>query len=392
MDNDIRRNYEETHGFIKFRLNLERVLYTLWILFGAAESKCKHLSGIPLRPEKQEELNQISLKKGVQATTAIEGNTLSLEDVDLIYNGGRENIPQSRQYQAQEIKNVLNAYNGIIQNINDHGICEVSLATLEEDNRQVLDGLELQDDIIPGEIRTYPVTIGNYYRGAPAEDCRYLLDRLFAWLSEDWGLSAKYPLIEGILKAILGHIYIAWIHPFGDGNGRSARLLEFRLLMRAGVPLTAAHLLTTFYNDTRERYYDTLVQSSRVENGELAFIHYAVEGFVDALDRQIGSILEEQLDITWENYIHEVCFGGKLTAALRRRRDLLLEISHFTRPLTVKELRYRVSDDVLKQYQGSTKMLMRDINYLLNAELVYKTTDGYLAAKDKMKAFLPLKI
>ena len=49
-------------------------------------------------------------------------------------------------------------------------------------------------------------------------------------------------MAEGILKATLAHLYIAWIHPFGDGNGRTARLVEFMLLSRAGVPSPSAHL------------------------------------------------------------------------------------------------------------------------------------------------------
>ena len=123
--------------------------------------------------------------------------------------------------------------------------------------------------------------------GAPAEDCAYLVRKLFQWLDEDWGLKEEHPLVEGILKAIMAHLYVAWIHPFGDGNGSSARLLEFRLLMNAGVPLNAAHLLTSYYNKTRSLYYDTLEATSRTiqkkEGNPIAFVLYALQGFVDAV-------------------------------------------------------------------------------------------------------------
>ena len=369
---------------------MRRVSYELWLLLGAAESKCRHLRGIPLRPAKQEELNRVSLKKGVRATTAIEGNTLSAEDVDKVYSGQGGELPQSRAYQVQEIQNMLNVYNGVVREVSDAGVCGVSFERLKADNAEILSGLRFKDEVMPGEIRTYSVGVGDY-RGVPAEDCVYLLERLFTWLSSDWGLSVKHPVVEGILKAITAHLYIAWIHPFGDGNGRSARVLEFRMLMNAGVPLTAAHLLTSYYNDTRQEYYEMLRRSSRIEGGEFCFIEYALQGFVDGLDSEINSILEEQLNVTWENYVHEVCFGGKLTSALRRRRELLLEISKYERPVSVAEMKYRLSDKLLKQYQGSIKMLSRDINYLAKVGLIiYKEDEGYTAAKDKMKAFLPL--
>ena len=384
------REYEVTHKWINFTLNLGTAPYTLWLLLGAAESKCKHLAGIPLRPEKQKELNQVSLIKGVQATTAIEGNTLTMEEVgEIISRGSQFRMPKSYEYRQQEIQNMLEAYNLAINEIDKLGSCRISLETLREDNALILRNLELPKDITPGKIREYSVVVG-HYRGAPAEDCEYLLQRLFEWLTEDWRLGETHKLVEGILKAIVSHLYIAWIHPFSDGNGRAARMLEFRMLMNAGVPLTAAHLLTSYYNETRSQYYTTLAASSAYENGVVDFVQYSLQGFVDALDGQIKEILEEQLNVTWENYVHKSCFGGKLTSALRRRRDLLLEISNFKYPVLVKELRARLSVQLLKLYQDKPRMLMRDINYLEEMNLLERTREGYYATKEQMKAFLPL--
>lgn len=44
----------------------------------------------------------------------------------------------------------------------------------------------------------------------------------------------------GIIKAIVAHLYLAWIHPFGDGNRRTARLVDVFILMSAGVPATSS--------------------------------------------------------------------------------------------------------------------------------------------------------
>lgn len=384
-----KRKYMQTHSWIKFELDMREVSYKMWVLLGAAESKCLHLRGIPLRPAKQEELNRVSLKKGVRATTAIEGNTLSAEDIDKICAGKAGDLPQSRAYQAREIQNMLAVYNGAAKEVSIHGSCEVSCARLLADNAEILSGLVLGEDEKPGSVRTYPVGVGDY-RGAPAEDCEYLIGRLFDWLASDWGLASEHPVAEGILKAITAHIYTAWIHPFGNGNGRGARVLEFRILMNAGVPLIAAHLLTSYYNDTRQEYYDKLRRSSRVSGGEIDFIEYALQGFVDSLDGEINSILEEQLNVTWENYMYEVSSKWKMTEARRRRRSLLLEISKFTCPVALSELKHRLSDMLLRQYSENTNMLPRDMNYLLREGLLYVSDEGYTAAKDRMKAFLPL--
>lgn len=167
--------------------------------------------------------------------------------------------------------------------------------------------------------------------------------------------------------------------------------MEFRILLKAEVPLIAAHLLTSHYNDTREEYYGKLIQSSRLQDGELVFIEYALQGFVDSLDAEIASILKEHVNVTWENYVSEYFLTGKQTAAQNRRRELLVEISKYERPVSSDELKYRLPDKMMKQYQGSVKKLSRDINYLVEAGLLYTLSEGYIPAKSRMKAFMPLQ-
>ena len=94
-------------------------------------------------------------------------------------------------------------------------------------NELILKGTQLREGVVPGKIRTESVVVGNY-RAAPAEDCEYLLDRLVAWLNGPIFVSSD-PEIQFALilaKAVYAHLYIAWIHPFGDGNGRTARPLS----------------------------------------------------------------------------------------------------------------------------------------------------------------------
>ncbi len=393
MDNE--RKYTASHPWLTFFLDFKEAPYELWVLLGAVESKCKHLAGIPLRPEKQDELNRVTLRKGVQATTAIEGNSLSEEEIQKIIDGKKGGIPRSKEYQRIEVENVVDAYSHIADLVNRDGVCSASLSDLMNDNEALLRNLNLPD-VVPGAIRTHGVGVGNYL-GAPAEDCAYLLERLFAWLGEPWGFSEEHNIIEGLIKAITAHLYIAWIHPFGDGNGRGARMLEFRLLMACGVPLTAAHLLTTYYNETRTEYYLALAETSRKTSrfpmgNPLAFIQYALQGFLDKLDGEIKAILKEQLNVTWENYIHNTKFPGKLSEADARRRDLLLEISKFDVPIEIGELRLRLPHDTLSLYARKTpRTLSRDLGELERRELVTIFLGNWVAAnKDKMRAFLPI--
>ena len=382
------RYYKETHPWISFKLDARDLDYSAWILLGAAQSKCKHLSGIPIDPQKQKELLSISLRKGIAATTAIEGNTLSEDEIQKIIDGNAD-IPKSKMYQEMEIKNVLRAYNKIVDQIRQHSSCEISAEQIKKDHATIMSGLD-NDLVTPGEVRTEAVVV-NRYRGAPAEDCEYLLMRLCEWLNEDWGFGENNSIVEAIFKAIMGHLYLAWIHPFADGNGRTARALELRILIASGVPMNAAHLLSNHYNETRSEYYTRLAEtSSSGERKPTRFIMYAVQGLVDALDGQIKIILDEQLRVTWVNYVHSR-FSGDSSPVKNRQKTLLLEISKMEEPINAAELRMRLSDALLKKYENkTTRAFRRDVNALIGMNLLKKDGTKVFAAKDILKAFLPV--
>ena len=98
------RLYEESHQFLTFTYpnHLNRQ-WRLWRALGEAQSKCEHVAGAPLPPHLAEELSAIYMAKGVHATTAIEGNTLSEQEVADIL-AGTADLPPSRDYQKVEIK------------------------------------------------------------------------------------------------------------------------------------------------------------------------------------------------------------------------------------------------------------------------------------------------
>ena len=381
------REWLNTHPWINFEP--VKINDKAWFLLGAAESKCKHMSAIPLPPGAMQKLLKVCMRKGVQATTAIEGNSLSLEDVGRIMDGETEKFPLSQKYQVTEIKNVVNAYNYVVEHIDDENACVITPEQIKTDNGTILQNLTLKPEVVPGEIRTHSVVVQRYV-GAPAQACEYLLNRLCEWLNEDWMFSKDHVVAEGILKAILGHLYIAWIHPFGDGNGRTARLLELRLLMTTGVPMTAAHLLSNYYNETRPQYYDALARSTLDKSGGVkGFITYALQGFVDALDAQIQVILAEQLELIWVNHVHSF-FRSKKTPANIRQRELLLDISLKDEPMQLDELRLRLSAKTLVLYKNRTaRALTRDINELEKAQFLKKDERGIMANKDQLRSFLP---
>jgi Fic family protein len=234
------------------------------------------------------------------------------------------------------------------------------------------------------------VVVGTY-RGAPAEDCEYLVERLCQWLngpdfdppSDEW--TAPFSLI----KAIIAHLYLAWIHPFDDGNGRTARLMELQILLAAGMPMPAAHLLSNHYNATRSEYYRQLQQASRSGGDVLPFLGYALRGFLDGIRQQLLRVWDQQYEDRWEQFVYQT-FGDTRTAAKERQRRLVLELSKRDRPLPRREL-VRMTPELFEAYRGTERTLSRDLNALERLGLIGRVRGGWQPLREQIIGFQPIR-
>lgn len=388
---DILQTYHSTHPHIDFRFRWDYLSNETWRLLGLAQAKCEQIAGVPLLPEIAERLHTVFLAKGALATTAIEGNTLTEEEVLRLIDRQLQ-LPPSKQYLADEVNNILDAVNELAPHFLKVEKVEFTPDDIKNYNYRALKGLPVEEGVIPGEYRHGDVWVGNY-KGAPPENLRllvgYLCEKLNHWEPHEENKQLKFAY--GVLKAIFAHLYIAWIHPFGDGNGRTARLMEFGILLAAGVPTPASHLLSNHYNQTRSEYYRYLQISSIPERGGIyAFIDYALRGFVDSLDEQIVYIEQQQLAVHWKSFVYDQ-FRNKDSKTNNRRRLLVLDLSDARSAVPLHELRH-VSPRIAEAYAGKTeKTVQRDINDLARRGLVLRTSKGYRANSGRIRAFLPQK-
>jgi len=363
-----KRTYQDTHPWLTFQLDLQRASYKAWMNLGAAQSKCEHVANTMLPPEVANELFILYLAKGIRATTAIEGNTLSEDQVRDRILAKNSNLPKSQEYQGKEVDNLITACREIGANIVQGADCHLTVDCIKRYNAMVLKDLPLDEHVRPGEIRQYSVGVGRY-RGAPAEDCEHLLERLCHWINHELCPPDDSDKIAfGILRAVMAHLYLAWIHPFGDGNGRTARLLEFQLLLAAGVPAISAHLLSNHYNQTRTEYYRHLDLARR---SVIEFLAYALQGLVDRLDLQIKRIRRHQHNVTWKELVYDR-FHDQKTPAAHRQRKLALVLGTRKSSVAISAIR-TLTAELAVEYAGKTsKTVARDVNELKAKKLLVR--------------------
>lgn len=388
-DQAMERTYHETHPWLDIGLGegLAAADHEFWALVGEAGSKVEFLSDMPMRPDRAARLLQIVFIKGTQATVAIEGNSFSVAEIAAEIDGVQP--VKSKEYHRQEVRSALRAYNGVASRLEAGESLELTPSLIMDLNSQLLGGVGNPDAARPGQVSLSQVSVGSYV-GAPREDCDFLLSELCDSLNEFKDReSSLSTATRGILAAVIGHLYLAWIHPFADGNGRTARLLETLILLKAGVPKYAAHLFSNHYNENRDEYYLRLKQSSEQRN-PVIFYKFALQGFVDSLREKTKGLLGECLVLAWNELIHDRYpdDGGGVSD---RKRHLLMDlrkVEAFKWPKHIVDLA-QVSPRSFKVYFGKAdRTLARDLGEFVDRGYLVRSGTLGIVAPEFMKPFL----
>jgi Fic family protein len=359
-------------------------------LLGQCYAYINTMLNTPIRPAHHQQMLLLSLNKGALATTAIEGNTLTEEELILIQNG--KDIAPSKKYQQQEVENILNAFNFILEKLVRKKSPNIITPELIRDfHKMVGENIDASFGGNPGVFRRKNVIVGNVYRPPSFENVEELIKKLCDWLLHDFHYDKEQNFDEAVLEAIVVHIYIAWIHPFEDGNGKTARLLEFYLLLRAGVPSIASHVLSNHYNDTRTEYYRQLQYAS--ETGDIKeFIQYALLGFRDGLENAIELIHNEQTDLTWKNHVHDITEKMQGEEKYRKTARRIRQLAYYIpadRFLGVEEIKI-LNTRIAAEYQNlSLQTLHRDLETLTGKNLLEADKNKYRANHELLRSLMP---
>ncbi|QAR34155.1 Fic family protein [Geovibrio thiophilus] len=123
---------------------------------------------------------------------------------------------------------------------------------------------------IPGSFRTKSADI-KYFR-PPEKDIAKLIKEFCDWFNTE--LRSAHPLI----RACLAHYHLSLLHPFGDGNGRTARSVEAAILRKAGYRYLYRSI-GVYYKENRTEYYRSFRKSEKTGGFDLtAFVSFFLEG------------------------------------------------------------------------------------------------------------------
>ncbi len=218
------------------------------------------------------QLAKDSRQRGAHASTAIEGNPLTLEEVRALEHGAT--LPVQPERARREVLNYFAGLRWIEKR------AKQSKLIVHEDlfrlHRLLADGVMDQGEA--GRYRTISVRIGKHLPPSP-DLVSGLMRELLAWWN---GPSAEW---SPVLTSAILHYQFEEIHPFADGNGRAGRMLALWDLYRRGFDTHHIFSVDEFFWEDRSRYYARLAAVPAASGDLTAWLGYTTEGLRVTLER-----------------------------------------------------------------------------------------------------------
>jgi Fic family protein len=226
-------------------------------------------TSLQLDPVHRDWLHQRDWVRTVHGSTRIEGNSLSDLEVDRLLDGvGGKALPRKDALEVLGTRSALE----LVDELAARPDVELDQSVVREIHRRILDG---QSDLLtPGEYRRGENRVAGadgeiIFTTPPSGDVPELMREFVSWVSDHADLPPP-------VLAAVGHLEFVAIHPFNDGNGRTARGISRLLLIRGGYALDGLVSLDTHLDTHRSDYFAAI----RASIGQLYEPGYDATPFV----------------------------------------------------------------------------------------------------------------
>ena len=327
------------------------------------------LANIPFMPSATAQLRPELIRRSIFGTAAIEGNPLEESAVDDIINGVSAGEPSQASKSEQEIINLTILYDRLRETpVLAPMISEEQIKGI---HALITDSIDYGDNV-PGNYRNIKVYVGNADHGGTytppviLKDVQDLMAMYVEFINSDSMLKA-----DPLLRAACAHFYLAMIHPFRDGNGRTARFVEAWLLNNSGYRLLAP-LLSNYYYQNVDAYFSVFSETRKQKN-MTPFFKFYLEACITSLRS-----LQEDMNVWLNRFIFRdyVTFLKK-GHSISKRQEMLLDIMlDDNKPISLNALYETAKYRAL--YAGvSLATARRDLRKLSALELLKKTEKTY---------------
>jgi len=292
----------------------------------------KFIKETPSFPGSTDKIIRSEMNMAIGSTLAIEGIHLNTEEIEESFR--KASVNETLLRKEQEAQNSKNVYDFIIDTVNLHTADNKPFIFTEGLIRQIhklfTDDLDYIGNT-PGDYRgEYKATFGYPRREGICRnrgEVEQAMESFIQWLNApDKDSLSRKPLV----KAIIAHFYLAEIHPFSDGNGRTARALEALILYLNGINRYCFWSLANFWSANRDEYIARLGEI-RSNCDPLDFIEWGLRGYLQEVSRIKEKVLKKLKQIMLKDYTRFLIKNKKTEDIRINQRivdviDLLIDI------------------------------------------------------------------
>lgn len=327
-----------------------------------AKAAILSLTKIPYQRSWTEQLQRVQLKREVAGTSRIEGADFTEKELDAAMAETPEQLHTRSQRQAAA---AVRTYRWISKLPADK---PVDGNLIREVHRLIVTDAD-DDHCPPGELRRkdYNVTFGMpTHRGAEGGvECEAAFQALCKAVQT--GFKEHDPLIQ----ALALHYHFAAMHPFQDGNGRTARALEALMLQREGLRDTLFIAMSNYYYEEKNNYLKALAEVRSTDHDLTPFLVFGLKGIEIQCNRLFAEIKKNVARILFRDVMYD------LFKHLRTRRKRVIAERHIeilkqllsADMLSLEDLAKRLASSY-ESLKDPNRALIRDVNYLLGLKAV----------------------
>lgn len=288
---------------------------------------------IPILPNLASQLEEELIRKSIFGTAAIEGNPLSEEAVKKILT--EEEKKKATEKAEKQIQNLKQAYRLIRETPLSGELFLLQEDLIKKMHAIITDGSEDEKNT-PGQYRNHLVKVGNEEHGGVytppkiLEDIKNLMKEFVAWIN-----SPELIKQDPVIRAALTHYYFALVHPFGDGNGRTARALEAMMLRSSGFRFVYNMLSNFYYKHIDEYFWAFSLSERNKENSVTPFLEFFLKGLLASLEEIRLRIFALIREFTLKDYY---AFLQRQKSITQRQYDFITMLLRMGKPVALKDL------------------------------------------------------
>lgn len=325
------------------------------------------IENAPLVPAWEATFRNEALARTVHYGTKIEGNELTVEQAQQVVRldaaidakeAERETGIVARERDIQEVINYRNVIKWIDQQDAQVSPDLFSTETLKTLHRLTTSGLI--DEKYVGVYRDKQVIIksavnsGVVFRPPVSVEIPFLMDEFSQWINDP-----QTQMLPAIFRAAITHYQLVYIHPFIEGNGRTARAMATLLLYTTGYDFKRFFSLEQYFDQDVKAYYDALLSVQQNQDHDLTYwLEYFCYGLALEIERVKDQVLRLSKDLKLKKDL------GK-QVALSERQIIMLELLHNQGNITSQD-----AQKVLPNISVDT--VLRDLKDLIDKKVIAK--------------------